>query len=104
MSWFLNFRIVEGQRIAQLGQPIRIDRARQLLAFALGLDEAGVGHSPELAKKDKTLLEPVRANVRAVAQDLLKQSKVVEKAIQDKKISIAEGVYFLNSGKVDFRD
>ena len=51
---------------------------------------------------EKTLREPVQKNVSAVAESLVKRSKIVRDAVNSGKVKIAKAIYSLSTGKVDF--
>jgi carbonic anhydrase len=55
-------------------------------------------YSPE----DKTLRGPVRANVTAVARQLVQRSPIIQKAIESGEILLAQGIYSLKSGEVEY--
>lgn len=51
---------------------------------------------------NKTLQAPVRANVTAVSQELIKKSEIVREFIKKGELIIAQGIYSLSSGNVTF--
>jgi carbonic anhydrase len=53
---------------------------------------------------DSNLREPVKANVKFVAKDLIARSKIVREAVAKKRLVIAQAIYSLSSGRVDFWD
>lgn len=52
--------------------------------------------------EDKTLEGPVKANVTATVKDLIKRSKIIREFIESDRLLIAQGIYHLASGQVDF--
>ena len=50
----------------------------------------------------KKLREPVKANVNAVAQDLVIRSKIVRNHISYHDVKIIPAIYSLETGQVDF--
>ncbi len=51
---------------------------------------------------DKSLLIPVKANVEGIAKSLSKNSKIIKEAIDSHHAKVVQGVYRLDTGKVDF--
>jgi carbonic anhydrase len=54
------------------------------------------------ADRDPKYEDAAKKNVAAVAADLMKRSKIVRDAVQAGKLQIAQAMYTLDSGKVDF--
>lgn len=54
--------------------------------------------------EDKTLRAPVKANVSATAKELTKKSKIIREGVEKGELMIAQGIYSLSTGKVDFWD
>jgi carbonic anhydrase len=54
------------------------------------------------AAYDKTLREPVKANVAAVAKELLRSSSLIKEAVEKGEVKIVEGLYSLKTGRVEF--
>jgi carbonic anhydrase len=54
--------------------------------------------------QDKRVIAPVKKNVSYVAKDLLRRSKILRGAVEEGKIAVAQGIYMLDSGKVEFWD
>lgn len=54
------------------------------------------------AAPDTRLREPVKQNVVGVVQDLMKRSHIVREMVERNQLVIAQGIYALDSGKVDF--
>ena len=50
------------------------------------------------------LRAPVKANVKFVAHDLVARSKIVREAVKKSQLIIAQAIYSLNTGHVDFWD
>ena len=59
---------------------------------------------PSPATIDKTLRGPVKANVDAVANALLKRSPIVKEAVTSGRVKIVRAIYSLASGQVEFWD
>jgi carbonic anhydrase len=62
-------------------------------------DHAGQGGA---SSSDPKYRDAARKNVSAVAADLMKRSKIVREAVESGKLQIAQAMYELDSGKVDF--
>jgi len=45
---------------------------------------------------------PAKANVDGVSKQLLKRSKIIRKAVESGKVQVIQGIYGLETGKVDF--
>ena len=56
--------------------------------------------SPSMAD-DKTMLDPVKANVIGVSKSLSAHSEIISEMLHEKKAILAQGVYDLASGKVE---
>ncbi len=54
--------------------------------------------------EDSTLKGPVKSNVLGVVKDLLKRSTIINQAVKSERIVVAQGLYDLGTGKVDFWD
>lgn len=54
------------------------------------------------AAADKTLREPVKANVNGVVRNLLARSKLIAERVKSGTLKISSAIYSLDSGKVDF--
>lgn len=54
-----------------------------------------------LASNDAALRPPVSVHVAGTAIDLLKRSQIIKKAAEDGTLLIAEGIYGMESGKVE---
>lgn len=66
--------------------------------------QGNIGRSGGAALGDKTLRVPVKANVRATAEELLEKSPIVNTAVKSGKLILAHGIYSLASGRVEFWD
>lgn len=55
-----------------------------------------------VASDDKTLEGPVKAHVTSTLKDLLSRSKIVRDAVDNNQLVVAQGIYHLASGRVDF--
>jgi carbonic anhydrase len=62
-------------------------------------DHAGQGGA---SSADPKYRDAAKKNVSAVAADLMKRSKIVRDAVQSGKLQIAQAMYTLENGKVDF--
>lgn len=51
---------------------------------------------------DSHLRAPVKANVQFVAKDLLQRSKIVQEAVAQKRLILAQAIYSLSTGRVEF--
>jgi carbonic anhydrase len=55
-----------------------------------------------LASEDAKLRQPVRDNVSGVVADLFRKSKILREHAEQNKLLVAQGIYSLETGKVDF--
>lgn len=62
------------------------------------------GHisAPALSSTDPTFRQPVKENVSATLQEILKRSPIVAEAVEKKGLILAQGVYSLKTGRVEF--
>jgi carbonic anhydrase len=74
------------------------------LDLLLGLIRPNLDAYRSLASTDKTLRDPVKANVKSVVKSLIARSKIIREALKSEKVLIAHGIYGLASGKVEFWD
>ena len=58
----------------------------------------------KVAKDDQTFREPVKANVAATVKQLMRDSSIIREGIEKGELMIAQGIYSLSTGKVDFWD
>lgn len=58
--------------------------------------------SLSIAEDDKKMSDAVKANVNGVSADLLSRSTIVRSAVESKKLTIAQGLYALDTGAVQF--
>ncbi len=65
-------------------------------------DKADAGGRAIASADDKTLRKPVMQNVDAVAEGLVKRSKIVRDFVATGQVKVVRGVYSLETGKVDF--
>ncbi len=56
------------------------------------------------AANDKTFRQPVKDNVDANLRELLKRSDIVREAVAKKGLVLAQGIYSLKTGRVEFWD
>ncbi len=63
-------------------------------------------HITEAYREDhsSTFRAPVKANIKFVANDLVARSKIVREAVKRGQLIIAQAIYSLNTGHVDFWD
>lgn len=54
------------------------------------------------AGEDKTLRLPVKSNVSAAVKELIRRSKIIRDFVETERLLIAQGIYHLATGKVDF--
>lgn len=62
----------------------------------------GISAFKTVSPDDKTIEGPVKANVTATVKDLVKRSKIIREAIENQKLLLAQGIYHLASGEVEF--
>ena len=55
-------------------------------------------------KEDPRVIAPVKKNVSTVAKDLLRRSKIIRDAVEEGRVGVAQGIYMLDSGRVEFWD
>lgn len=56
----------------------------------------------KISPNDKTLEGPVKANVTAAVKELVKKSKIVREALEANHLLLAQAIYHLASGEVEF--
>lgn len=61
-----------------------------------------LGKYRTIATEDKTVRAPVKANVEAVAQDLMIRSKIVRRHVEHDGLVIVPAIYGLGDGTVEF--
>jgi carbonic anhydrase len=57
-----------------------------------------------LASTDTSLRQPVKENVAATLKELLRKSEIVSEAVRSKGLILAQGIYSLKTGRVEFWD
>lgn len=62
----------------------------------------GIAAFKNISPDDKTLEGPVKANVLATVKELIKKSKIVREALEKNELLLAQGIYHLSSGEVEF--
>lgn len=62
----------------------------------------GIAAFKNISSDDKTLEGPVKANVTATVKELIKKSKIVRQAFEANHLTLAQGIYHLASGEVEF--
>lgn len=62
----------------------------------------GIASFKNISPDDKTLEGPVKANVTATARELIKKSKIIRNALEENHLLLAQGIYHLGSGEVEF--
>lgn len=62
----------------------------------------GISAFKNISPDDKTLEGPVKANVTATVKELIKKSKIVREALELNHLLLAQGIYHLASGEVEF--
>jgi carbonic anhydrase len=56
------------------------------------------------ALADKSIRQPVKENVTATLKELLRRSEIVREAVKKKGLVLAQGIYSLRTGRVEFWD
>lgn len=56
----------------------------------------------KVSPNDKTLEGPVKANVTAAVKELVKKSNIVREALESNELLLAQAIYHLASGEVEF--
>ena len=56
------------------------------------------------AVKEKTVNNIVKKNAELTGLSIYKDSKIIQKAVDNKKVKIISAYYHLDSGKVDFNE
>jgi carbonic anhydrase len=74
----------------------------QLVAEVRANMPSATGRKP--ASADPLFREPVKAHVVATALQLVNQSEIVREKVRRRELLVAEGIYSLASGKVEFWD
>ena len=62
----------------------------------------GISAFKNISPDDKTIEGPVKANVTATVKELIKKSKIVREALELNHLLLAQGIYHLASGEVEF--
>ncbi len=62
------------------------------------------GASKTVLNDDPTVKAPVKSNVSGVLKDLLRRSSIVRESVEKEKVVLAQGIYSLKTGKVEFWD
>lgn len=62
----------------------------------------GISAFKSISPDDKTIEGPVKANVTATVKELIKKSKIVREAFELNHLLLAQGIYHLASGEVEF--
>lgn len=88
---------------AALGTPVgKSAGSPSLDALVAAIRPAIAGRAP--ASDDRKLREPVKANTSATARALVEKSKIIRDRVNSGKLMIAQAIYGLESGKVEFWD
>ena len=87
---------------AALETPVGTSAGSRDLDTLLGAIRPNLGAERSAKGEGKTLRSAVKANVNAVAEDLMIRSKIVREHVNGGKVAIVPAVYSLESGLVDF--
>jgi len=68
----------------------------------VGEIQSNLNGNTRFVDEDPRLHEPVKANVIAVAQQLVHESPIIQEAIEHGQLMLAQGIYSLTSGEVEF--
>ena len=64
----------------------------------------GIEKFRKISESDQTFHSAVKANVFAVSKHLVKESKIIFEHLKKNNLTLAQGIYSLSTGKVEFSD